>query len=534
MNDRGDHWQRVKQFLIHDESLGFSLDVSRMAFEEDFLDGMEPAAQKALACMAELETGAQANPDENRMVGHYWLRDPSLAPGKTIPEMIESTIEHIQQFSKHLHEAQVRGERSLPFQQFLLIGIGGSALGPQLLADALGSQQDRLHPWFIDNTDPDGIHRTLAALTDRLDQTLVVVISKSGGTKETRNGLIETRAAYEKAGLGFPAHAVAVTGKGSALERQAQQEGWLEVFPMWDWVGGRTSVCSPVGLLPMALQGLRIDRFLEGARSMDALTRRQDVAGNPALMMALMWYWAGQGRGLRDLVILPYKDRLVLLGRYLQQLIMESLGKERDLQGNLVHQGLVVYGNKGSTDQHAYIQQLREGPNNFFVTFIEVQGESFEDVAAAQVEVEHGITSGDYLGGFLLGTRDALSENGRDSMTLTFRRLNAFTLGSLIALFERTVGFYATMINVNPYHQPGVEAGKKAAQAVIDLQGRLLGRMEGDPRQLTAEQWAETLGEPQQAERIFKILDRLSACPGRGIQRTGGPTPGEATYTRKG
>src|SRR5690606_11792307 len=107
-------------------------------------------------------------------------------------------------------------------------------------------------------------------------------------------------------------------------------DGWLRRFPMWDWVGGRTSELSAVGLLPAALQGLDVDGLLDGARSMDEATRSRQVAKNPAALMALMWHHAGEGRGARDLVVLPYKDRLLLFSRYLQQLVMESIGKEKD------------------------------------------------------------------------------------------------------------------------------------------------------------------------------------------------------------
>ena len=143
---------------------------------------------------------------------------------------------------------------------------------------------------------------------------------------------------------------------------------------MYDWVGGRTSVMSAVGLVPAALQGFDIDRFLAGAAAMDAQHARSRArTQNAAMLLALMWHYAGNGRGEKDMVILPYKDRLMLFSKYLQQLVMESLGKEKDLDGNVVHQGIAVYGNKGSTDQHAYVQQLRDGVPNFFVTFIEVR-----------------------------------------------------------------------------------------------------------------------------------------------------------------
>ncbi|MDD2336742.1 MAG: glucose-6-phosphate isomerase, partial [Geobacteraceae bacterium] len=136
------------------------------------------------------------------------------------------------------------------------------------------------------------------------------------------------------------------------------EQGWLARFPMWDWVGGRTSVTSVVGLLPAALQGIDIDAFLEGASRCDALTRLPSNHKNPAARLALVWFHATSGKATRDMVVLPYKDRLLLFSRYLQQLVMESLGKEKDLSGKVVHQGLSVYGNKGSTDQHAFVQQL--------------------------------------------------------------------------------------------------------------------------------------------------------------------------------
>src|SRR5207248_3253603 len=142
------------------------------------------------------------------------------------------------------------------------------------------------------------------------------------------------------------------------------------------------------------------------------------VEQNAAMLLALMWFYAGEGQGAKDMVILPYQDRLALFSRYLQQLVMESLGKEKDREGKIVHQGIAVYGNKGSTDQHAYVQQLRDGVLNFFVTFIEVQ----KDRTAAPVKVEDDCTSGDYLHGFLRGTRKALIPNRSVIWSCTFTR----------------------------------------------------------------------------------------------------------------
>jgi glucose-6-phosphate isomerase len=520
-----DLWKRFKTHLNVNESVGVTVDISRMNFPDSFFAEMDGPIKKAFARMKALEGGAIANPDEHRMVGHYWLRDSALAPDPTIREAIDETITAIKKFATDVHAGTVRTEKGGPFKNLLVVGIGGSALGPQFVAHALTTTRDEMKVWFIDNTDPDGIDKTLAQVGPGLFETLTVVISKSGGTKETRNGQLEIKDAYRRAGLTFERHAVAVTGVGSELDVTARD--WLARFPMWDWVGGRTSELSAVGLLPAALQGFDIDGMLQGAREMDRVTRNEDPRQNPAALLALMWYHAGNGKGRKDMVVLPYKDRLELFSRYLQQLVMESLGKEKDLNGTVVHQGIAVYGNKGSTDQHAYVQQLREGVNNFFVVFIEV----LVDRAGRSTEVEPGVTSGDYLNGFLQGTRRALYENGRESITITLREIGSEAIGKLIALFERAVGFYATLININAYHQPGVEAGKKAAAAVIALQHQILHHLaKHKGRVFTVEQIAEAIGTAAEVETVFKTLQHLAANVDHGVKQTPGKTIFDATY----
>ncbi|MBI5800899.1 MAG: glucose-6-phosphate isomerase [Verrucomicrobia bacterium] len=516
-------WQRFQTHYTEFPTLGLALDLSRMNFGDDFLPAMQPRMAKAFSAMAELERGAIANPDEKRMVGHYWLRNPALAPAPELAREIEGTLAAVEKFAAEVHDGSLVHGAGGPFKRLLVVGIGGSALGPQFVAHALGQPaDDKLTVHFFDNTDPDGMDKVLAAIGGDLDRTLVVVISKSGGTKETRNGLLEAKAAYARAGLRFEAHAAAVTGVGSELDKYAMQHGWLRRFPMWDWIGGRTSELSVVGLLPAALQGLAIREMLAGARACDEATRLPDVAKNPAAQLALMWFHSGNGRGTKDMVVLPYKDRLELFSKYLQQLLMESLGKELDLDGKVVNQGLAVYGNKGSTDQHAYVQQLREGVLNFFVTFIEV----LEDRAGDSIEVEPQTTSGDFLSGFLLGTRAALHENGRESVTLTVREVSPFTIGVLIALFERAVGFYASLVNINAYHQPGVEAGKKAAGTVLSLQSRLVAHLNANAgKSFTVAEIAAAIGAGGTEETLFKIGTHLAANVGRGVQKSGGTDP---------
>src|SRR5947199_4015315 len=496
-------WQRFQRYLLCYRDLDFSLDISRMKFSEDFFEKMQPKIEKAFTAMRELEAGAIANPTENRMVGHYWLRNPLLAPTPELRAEIQDTIKRIKRFAEDVHAGKIAAENGERFKHVLLIGIGGSALGPQLVADALGSARDPMDIFFFDNTDPDGFDRVFERLDDLLPQTLVVVVSKSGGTKETRNGMLEAEARFKEKGLQFNKHAVAVTGVGSDLDQYAEKNRWLARFPMYDWIGGRTSVMSAVGLLPMALEGFDIDSFLAGAAAMDGRTRTPDAAENAAMLLALMWYYAGNGKGDKDMVILPYKDRLALFAKYLQQLVMESLGKEKDLDGNIVHQGIAVYGNKGSTDQHAYVQQLRDGVLNFFVTFVEVQ----KDRNGNRLEVEDDFTSGDYLHSFLRGTRKALFEKQRESITIGMPNVSAFSIGALIALYERAVGFYGSLVNINAYNQPGVEAGKKAATELMQLQTKVREKLNRNPQ--TADQIARALGVDP--ESVYHLLVHLHA-----------------------
>lgn len=509
-------WQRYQNWLYFHKGLGLYLDISRMGFDDAFVDSLRPKFDKAFADMAELEKGAIANPDEDRMVGHYWLRNPDLAPTPELTQEIVQTLEQIEAFAEKVHTGAIHPPQASQFTDIISVGIGGSALGPQFVAEALSPDFPPLKIHFIDNTDPAGIDRVLTRLQNSLATTLVLVISKSGGTPEPRNGMIEVKAAYTAQNLDFAQYAVAITSVDSNLDQVAKNEGWLARFPMYDWVGGRTSEMSAVGLVPAALQGIDVRTMLEGAKQMDDATRVPDLKNNPAALLALSWYFSGNGKGEKDMVVLPYKDSLLLFSRYLQQLVMESLGKEKDLSGNTVYQGIAVYGNKGSTDQHAYVQQLREGVPNFFATFIEV----LEDRQGKSVEIEPGVTSGDFLSGFLLGTQQALYENQRDSITVTIPQVNPKTVGALIALYERAVGLYASLVNINAYHQPGVEAGKKAAAAVLDLQSQVVALLQHQKTPLSLQEIAEKAGASEKVEAIYKIVRHLHAND-RGLSLEG-------------
>jgi len=207
---------------------------------------------------------------------------------------------------------------------------------------------------------------------------------------------------------------------------------------------------------------------------------------------------------------------------------MQSIGKERGRTGQIVHQGLAVYGNKGSTDQHAFVQQLRDGVNDFFVTFIEV----LRDRQEKSMMVEDSVSAGDYLHGFLYSTREALYKNGRQSITMILNELDARSVGVLIALFERAVGLYAELIDVNAYDQPGIEACKKAAGPVLELQRRALLYLRAHRgNAFTVEAIAAGIGEPDSAETILHVLDHAAANPDHEIKLSPDANPFTARYS---
>jgi len=514
--------------------LRWRLRLDDLALELDLADAglHEPTPAEldrlraAIAAQSALEAGAIANPDEHRQVGHYWLRAPQLAPDPTFTAAIEQSWSQIEALAARVHSGQLHAEDGAPFRDLILIGIGGSALGPLLVADALAPQSAPLRLHVLDNTDPTGIHRALARVPS-LAHALVLVISKSGGTVETRNGMLEVAAACARRGLSFPARAIAITCAGSKLAQEAERSGWRAIIPLWDWVGGRFSVTAAVGLAPMALLGIDAHALLRGAAAMDAHTRAAAPRDNLAAMLAWFWFKQGQGRGDRAMVVLPYRDGLALFARYLQQLVMESLGKRLDRRGHEVDQGLTVYGNKGATDQHAYVQQLRDGRHDFFALFVRVLADA---PGLPTLEVEPGVTAGDCLDGFYQGTRAALTERGRQSATLALDRLDPAALGALIALFERAVGIYAELIDVNAYHQPGVEAGKLAARAVLDRQRRLLAALRAAQRPLCLAELAAHLPE-EDPLALWQVLRALAAND-RGLRREGPGDPEDPEEAR--
>ena len=500
--------ERNRTYTLVDAADNFSIAFAGMKFTDADLDKLAPKFERAAREMARLEAGAVKNPDENRKVTHFSDR---------IEYPKSALFASVEEFAEKVRTGKITGETGRKFDAVVVNGIGGSALGPQLMQFAINGpywneksdaqRNGYLKIYFLDNTDS----AEFADLLEVMDPaaTLHLVISKSGGTQETKNNMISMEKFYAEKGLSFAKHAAAITMKGSELDKHAHETGFLAVFEMAESIGGRTSETSIVGHLPAALTGVDFKAFLEGACKMDEWTRTADPRKNPAMMLAAMWYIAGNGRGDRNMVIVPYSDRLILLSRYMQQLVMESLGKALDLDGNKVHQGLNVFGNKGGTDAHAFIQQLNDGRDDFFATFIEVMKD------AKRLPITDANTMGNYLHGFLEGLSAALRGKGRQIITIRIPEVNERTLGMVIALYERAVAVYAEFININAFHQPGVQAYKLAAKGILTLRETLMKKIaELKGVSGTAEEIAAKVGEPDQAVEIGGLLDKAAAnCP---------------------
>ena len=495
---------RNNAFTLIDGESGFSLNVAGMHFSEADLDAMAGKFAAAHEGMKAIEAGEIKNPDEGRQVTHFTDRI-------AYPE--SELFAEVEQFAQDLRSGAIKGSTGKKIQYAVINGIGGSALGPQLMQFAINGpywnelsdakRDGFLKIYFVDNTDSAGFADVVNAID--LEEAVICSISKSGGTQETKNNLIAFENAYSALGLDFTKHACAITMAGSELDKRSRGDNWLRVFEMAESIGGRTSETSIVGHLPAALAGVDFAAFLAGARRMDEWTRTEDFKKNPAYLLSAMWYIAGEGKGNKNMVIVPYADRLVLLSRYFQQLVMESLGKELDLDGNKVYQGLNVFGNKGGTDAHAFIQQLNDGRNDFFITFIEVMKDAME------LPVDEQNTMADYLHGFNSGLAAALRNNDRQVIQININDVNATNLGMIIALYERAVACYAELININAFHQPGVQAYKLAAKAVIDLKLAVQSKLaELKGFEGTTAEFAEKIGKSDDLVDVEGIMAKFA------------------------
>lgn len=371
------------------------------------------------------------------------------------------------------------------FENILVLGIGGSALGGIALTEALlkpywnllSEEQREGMPriFFMDNIDPD----SMTALLDMLDlsKTLVNVITKSGDTAETMSQFMIVKDRLEKElGDNYRYNVVATTDKKTGILRQISEQEGYKTFVVPDDVGGRFSVFSAVGLLPLALVGIDIDSIVNGIKDMDLALKNTDLRENIAAQNALIHYLLDTKKGKNISVMMPYSSRLRYVADWYAQLWAESLGKNKDKDGNDVHVGPTPVKALGATDQHSQIQLYNEGPNNKIINFIRV--EEFDNTLEIPNIFEY--TGIGYLGGKTINqlinaeadsTRVALSDYGRPTVTITLDKVDGYNLGQLLYMFEVQTAIAGELYNINTFNQPGVEQAKNYTYALMGRAG---------------------------------------------------------------
>ncbi len=385
--------------------------------------------------------------------------------------------DEIQQFAQ-----EARGQ----YHDFILVGIGGSSLGAIATVQALthpfrnvlpDDRRDGPRFFVLDNPDPEKVSSTLDTVD--LDRTLINVVTKSGQTAETMaNFLVARGALIDKVGdEQAKKQIVATTDPEEGLLRKlAGQEGY-RTFPVPPGVDGRQTVLSAVGLIPAAMCGIDIHQLLAGAAAMRARCQSGDVRENPAYLLAALSVLADQKYDKSMLVMMPYADALFGIGDWFRQLWAESLGKRLSTDNKDVYAGQTPIKSLGAIDQHSQIQLYTEGPNDKLISLIGV------DEYRARVEIPAppaSIPDLSYLEGGELGqlldrerkaTAWALTQAKRPNLTITTPKIDAFAVGEFFYLFELQTVMAGAIYNVNPFGQPGVEAGKNATYALMGRSG---------------------------------------------------------------
>ena len=388
----------------------------------------------------------------------------------------EETVWYVKEFA-----SMVEGR----FDNILVLGIGGSALGGLAVTEALlkpywnllTPEQRKGLPriFFLDNIDPDSISGLLEVLD--LKKTLVNVITKSGDTAETMSQfMIIQNLLKQELGDDYRKNIVATTDKKMGILRQlADQEGYKTFF-VPDDVGGRFSVFSAVGLVPFALLGLDIDQIMNGNKDMDLALKNTDINQNIAAQGALIQYLMDTKLGKNLSVMMPYSSRLKYVSDWYTQLWAESLGKEYNRNGERVNIGPTPIKALGATDQHSQIQLYNEGPNDKIITFIRV--ENFDTTLEIPKIFEY--TGIGYLGGKTINdlinaeadsTRVSLADYSRPTMTITLKKIDEYNLAQLLYMLEVQTAIAGELYNIDAFNQPGVEQAKNYTYALMGRAG---------------------------------------------------------------
>ncbi len=374
-----------------------------------------------------------------------------------------------------LPEIDTEAQRLRTFKDIIVIGIGGSNLGAMAVGQALahGNRKQpgpRLH--YLDNVDPDLIHDLLASLQAKT--TAVIAISKSGGTLETATQYMVTRE-WLNSKLGQPAareHQWVVTDPKIGWLRALSQKENLRALPVPPRVGGRYSVLSAVGLLPLAASGIDIATLIEGARTNAARCSSADWRENPALELAALSYLLDTRKNKRLSIFMPYVNALRLFGDWYRQLWAESLGKRR---ADGTPAGTLPVTALGAVDQHSQLQMYLESRHDKFFSFVALDNWSHQ-VAVPLTPADRDTfpylankSLNDLIAAEFLATRQVITNYGHPNLTLSLPVLDAHAVGQLIDLYQRTTVYAGLLYGINPLDQPAVESGKKLA--VQHLQG---------------------------------------------------------------
>ena len=457
------------------EAGGLLLDYSKHRIDAETMRLLRELAAQAQvpAWIARMFAGDPVNDTEGRAALHVALRSDRRAfpeRGDVMPA-VRAARDQMRRFVDEAQRGALKGGGGLPITDIVNIGIGGSDLGPRMLARALRKLRrpgPRLH--FVANIDPADLDAALAGLAP--GTTFFIVASKSFTTAETLDNAARARAWLESAlgeSIELSRHFAAVTANAAgaaALGIPAER-----VFPLWDWVGGRYSVWSAVGL-PVALTaGMdAFEELLEGARAMDEHFRTAPLERNLPVVLALLEIWHVNFFGARSRAVIPYSEDLRDLPAYLQQLEMESNGKRVDRDGYEVdyETAPVVWGAAGTPSQHAFHQLLHQGTHLIPVDFV-VIGHHGESSGARAALAANALAQSSALA-FGNPAPDAPHKalpGNRPSSTLLLERLTPRSLGALIALYEHKVFVEGTIWNLNSFDQWGVEHGKNLARALL-------------------------------------------------------------------
>ncbi|MFM1896456.1 MAG: hypothetical protein RLZZ385_1530 [Pseudomonadota bacterium] len=481
--------RRALRFTIATPELLF--DYSKNLLSEAILAALlELAQQQGLPEAIEaMFAGQTINPTERRPALHVVLRGHACG---NLQQDVAAVLARMEDFVGRVRSGNWRGYSGKPITDVVNIGIGGSHLGPAMVVRALRAYSDRaVDCHFLSNVDPAVAADTLAGLDG--ETTLFIIASKSFTTLETHQNAFAARQWFLDAGgdeAQLHRHFVAVSSNVTAA--QAFGIAAENVFPMWDWVGGRYSLWSAIGMpIAMAIGMDPFRQLLAGAHSADDHFRTQPLAQNIPVLMALLTAWYSGFHGASSQVILPYSQSLELFPAFLQQLSMESLGKQTDLQGGEVDvdTGVIVWGAVGTDGQHSFHQLLHQGTRLVPADFIAVanpvtpdreiphahllancfsQSQALMDgKTLAQALAELRATGMDDEQAALLAPHKVIPGN-RPSNTFLLRQLDPYTLGQLTAFYEHSVYAQSVLWNINAFDQWGVELGKKLSTPIFD------------------------------------------------------------------